>query len=99
MSIQKQYLKSKPECKVTFCIEASEAKKVQVAGVFNNWKADTMPLKKLKNGTFKGSVNLPINESFEFKYVVDESVWVNDNEADNYVWNDYAGAENGVIQL
>ncbi len=99
MSIKKQFLKSKPECKVTFSIEAKEAKTVEVAGVFNNWKSKKTPLKKLKNGTFKGSINLPTNKSYEFKYVVDGQSWVNDDNADKYIWNDYAASENGVVEL
>lgn len=99
MSIQKQFLKSKPECKVTFSIQAKEAKTVEVAGAFNNWKAQSTPLKKLKNGTFKGSVNLPTNKAYEFKYVIDGISWVNDDNADKYVWNDFAAGENGLLEL
>ncbi len=98
MSITKQFLKSKPECKVTFVWNAKEAKSVTVAGDFNNWETTQLPLKKLKNGTFKGSINLPVQNSFQFKYFVDNS-WVNDDNADNYVWNDFAGSENSVIEL
>ena len=39
MSIKKQFLKSKPVCKVVFRLDATEAngaKKVQVLGDFNN---------------------------------------------------------------
>ena len=99
MSIQKQFLKSKPECKVTFSIQVKEANTVEVAGAFNNWKAQKMPLKKLKNGTFKGSVNLPTNKTYEFKYAVDGNSWVNDDSADKYVWNDFAASENGLLEL
>ena len=99
MSIQKQFLKSKPECKVTFSIKAKEAKKVEVAGVFNNWQAKAMPLKKLKNGTFKGSINLPTNNAYEFKYVIDGESWINDDSADKYVWNDFSASENGLLVI
>lgn len=99
MSIEKQFLKSKPECKVTFSVNAKEAESVEVAGVFNNWKAQKLPLKKLKNGTFKGSVKLPTNNSYEFKYVINGSSWVNDENADKYIWNDFAASENGVLEL
>ena len=46
MAISKQYLKSKPECKVTFSVPAKEANKVEVAGDFNSWN-----LTELKNFT------------------------------------------------
>lgn len=99
MSIQKQFLKSKPECKVTFSIQAKEAKTVEVAGAFNNWESQNMPLKKLKNGTFKGSLNLQTNKNYEFKYVVDGNSWINDESADKYVWNDFAASENSLLVL
>ena len=51
MGITKQYLKSKPICKVTFSVPAEDAKKVAVVGDFNNWSPKGSALKKLKNGT------------------------------------------------
>ena len=98
MSISKKFLKSKPVCKVTFSLPAEDAKKVSVVGSFNDWNTKNAPLKKLKNGTFKGTVDLESGSTHEFKYVVD-GVYVNDAAADAYAWNDYAGAENGVINL
>ena len=95
MAIKKQYLKSKPVCKVTFTIEAEEAKKVSIVGSFNEWNEKATPLKKLKNGTFKGTVDLDAENSYEFKYIVDGD-YVNDSAADSYVWSDYASAENSV---
>ena len=52
MAITKQYLKSKPICKVTFSVPAENASEVKVVGTFNNWDTNTDGLKKLKNGTF-----------------------------------------------
>lgn len=98
MSIKKQYLKSKPVCKVTFTVPAEDAKKVSVVGDWNKWSAKAEPLKKLKNGTFKGTVNLDAEKSYEFRYLVDGN-FINDDQADAYAWNDYAGAENGVLNL
>ena len=96
MSVSKQYLKTKPVCKVTFTVPAEEAKKVAVVGDFNDWDPKGSALKKLKNGSFKGTFDLPTDQSYEFRYIVD-GVYVNESEADSYQWNDYAGAENGVL--
>lgn len=98
MAISKQYLKSKPVCKVTFSILAEDAKKVSLVGSFNEWNAKATPLKKLKNGTFKGVVDLDKDESYEFKYVVD-GTYMNDDAADSYVWSDYAAADNSVVTV
>lgn len=98
MSIAKQYLKTKPVCKVTFTVLAMEAKKIAVVGDFNNWDSKKSQLKKLKNGTFKGTFDLPKENSYEFKYLVDGH-YVNETEADRYQWNDYAGGENAVVEV
>lgn len=98
MAIKKQYLKSKPVCKVTFSVAAKEAENVSVVGSFNEWNTETMNLKKLKNGTFKGTVDLEKDNEYEFRYVVD-GAYTNDEQADAYKWNDYAAAENGVLTV
>lgn len=98
MAIKKQFLKSKPVCKVTFTVPAEEAKKVAVVGSFNEWNEKATPLKKLKNGSFKGTVDLESGNSYEFRYVIDGE-YVNDQEADSYAWSDFAGADNSVLSL
>lgn len=96
MSIKKQFVKTKPICKVTFSIEAKDAKEVSVVGDFNEWKAESGALGKLKNGTFKGTFDLPKDSEYEFKYVIDGN-YVNEPEADSYKWNDFGGTENSVL--
>ena len=59
MSIKKQFIKTKPVCKVTFSVEAKEATSASVVGDFNNWDPKEGELSKLKNGTFKGVFDLP----------------------------------------
>ncbi|QOD60313.1 isoamylase early set domain-containing protein [Polaribacter haliotis] len=98
MAIKKQFLKSKPVCKVTFTVPTDNANNVAVVGSFNEWNAASTPLKKLKNGSFKGTVNLEANNSYEFRYLVDGE-FVNEAQADAFAWNDFAGAENSVIKL
>jgi len=98
MAIKKQFLKTKPVCKVTFTIPSQEAKNIAVVGSFNKWNGQATPLKKLKNGSFKGTVDLEAGSSYEFRYLIDGS-YVNEQEADSFSWNDFAGAENSVLSL
>ncbi len=98
MSIKKQFLKSKPVCKVTFTVPAEEANNVAVVGSFNEWNKKATPLKKLKNGSFKGTVDLALGSSYEFRYLVDGE-FINEQEADAFAWNDYAAAENCILSL
>lgn len=98
MAIKKQYLKSKPVCKVTFEVVAKENEAVSVVGDFNEWDKTSTPLKKLKSGTFKGVVSLESGKSYEFKYLIDGE-FVNDENPDSLKWNTFANAENGVLEL
>ena len=98
MAIKKQFIKTKPVCKVTFSLEAKEANAVSVIGDFNNWNPSEGALGKLKNGTFKATFDLPKDASYEFKYLID-GTFVNEPEADAFQWNDFAGAENSVLAL
>lgn len=102
MGLQKKYLKSKPVCKVTFTVSkeaAGSAQKVHLVGDFNNWKKKSLPLKKLKSGAFKITVDLPCGRDYQYRYLVDNTTWQNDWEADKYVPSPYYGAENSVVSV
>lgn len=98
MSIKKQFIKTKPVCKVTFSIEATEAKTASVVGDFNDWNPEEGVLNKLKNGTFKGVFDLDKDASYEFKYIID-GTYTNDSAADAYRYNSFSGAENGILEV
>lgn len=103
MSIKKQFLKSKPVCKVTFSLnkeEANGAEKVQLLGQFNNWsQEEAITLKKFKNGSYRASLDLPVNASYEFKYLLDEQRWENDPAADQFVNNGIDHGSNFVVSV
>jgi 1,4-alpha-glucan branching enzyme len=96
MPIKKQFVKTKPVCKVTFSVAAKTASQASVVGDFNNWNVAEGALSKLKNGTFKGVFDVTKDAVYEFKYVID-GVFVNEPEADSFKWNAFAGNENGVL--
>ena len=103
MSIKKQFLKSKPVCKVTFSLtkeEVAEAEKVQLLGDFNGWNVEeAIDLKKFKNGSYKATIDLPTEQEYQFKYLLDNVKWENDAEADHYVNNGISAEENFVVVL
>jgi 1,4-alpha-glucan branching enzyme len=98
MSIKKQFVKTKPVCKVMFSVEAKQAASASVVGDFNGWNLEVGALSKLKNGTFKATFDLNKDASYEFKYVIDGE-FVNEPDADSFLWNDFAGAENSVLSV
>jgi 1,4-alpha-glucan branching enzyme len=99
MSLKKQYNKTNKTCKVTFKISGDivpKAAKVNLAGEFNNWNIDDISMKKLKNGDFSVTINLESGREYQFKYVVDSFIWLNEIEADKYVTNEFLN-ENSVV--
>ena len=101
MSIKKQFLKSKPVCKVTLSLPKSicrDAKQVKVVGEFNNWDPAAAPMEQLKNGTFKTTLNLETGKAYQFKYLIDEEIWENDDYADAYIHNEF-NTVNSVVDL
>lgn len=103
MSIKKQFLKSKPVCKVTFSLtkeEVAEAEKVQLLGDFNGWNVEeAIDLKKFKNGSFRTTLDLETEQEYQFKYLIDSEKWENDAEADRYVNNGISADDNFVVAL
>jgi len=99
MSFKKQFLKSKPVCKVSFRLEAAEAsgaKKVQLLGDFNNWDKSTEPMTALKSNDFTATLELEAGKEYQFRYLIDGSAWKNDTQADALVANSF-GEENSVV--
>ncbi len=102
MSIKKQYLKSKPVCKVTFRLPgeaAGSAESANIVGEFNDWNIYATPMKRLKNGSFVVTLDLKPNIEYQFRYLLDDKTWENDGEADKYVLHPYGDGENSVVVL
>ncbi|MCP3874677.1 MAG: glycoside hydrolase [Desulfobacteraceae bacterium] len=100
MSIKKQYLKSKPVCKVTFRVPKEAncwAKEVNLVGEFNSWDPTATPMKSYKNGSFSATVDLNVNKEYQFRYLMDGVAWKNDQEADTYIHCPYGNCENSVV--
>ena len=49
-------------------------------------------------GRFKATVELPVDQRFQFRYLVNNSFWHNDWEADQYVPNPFSG-DNSVVEV
>lgn len=101
MTITKQALKSKPECKVKFTLtaeEAGNAETVFLVGEFNDWNEQATPMKKQKNGNFSITLNLPSGERCMFRYLADGR-WLNDPQADGYEFCPFANTDNSVLSL
>ncbi len=102
MSIQKQYLKKKPVCKVTFKISENvenSAKEAHVVGEFNDWSTSATPMKRLKNGAFRAILELEKGRTYQFRYLLGQSHWKNDPDADEYLPTPFGDSQNSVIRV
>jgi 1,4-alpha-glucan branching enzyme len=102
MGIRKMYVKNRDVCKVTFSLPADITKSADsacVVGDFNDWEVGATPMKKSKDGSFAVSTNLSCGNEYQFRYLLDGTVWENDCSADKYVYSEYGGSENSVIVI
>lgn len=96
--LKKQYLKSKPICKVTFTLpESIEAETVYLVGDFNSWNETQTPMYKQKDGHFVVTVNLDKGKEYQYRYLINGTEWHNDWNADKYISNPFSGDNSVVI--
>ncbi|MBN2618196.1 MAG: isoamylase early set domain-containing protein [Spirochaetales bacterium] len=101
MSLVKKFLKTKPECKVTFVLDKEACKdgsRVNLVGDFNEWDKEVTVLKKNKNGDYSVTLDLETGKDYHYRYLIDGEKWVNDWEADYYAPTEY-NSENSVVRL
>lgn len=99
MSIKKHFDEKKKVCKVTFTLakdKANSAKYINLAGDFNNWDIESIPMKKNKDGAFSTSVDLNQGREYQFKYIIDGKNWLNEPDADMFVSNIFL-SDNSVV--
>jgi len=100
MSIKKQFLKSKPVCKVTFRIPeeiGNSAKLAHIVGEFNSWSFLAAPMRKLKSGAFTTTLDLEEGREYQFRYLLDRTNWENDMDAAKFVPTPFGDSENSVV--
>ena len=90
--LTKKYFKTKDEYEVTFAY-GGEADSVVLLTEANNWVP--VPMKKSK-GVFTTKLRIPANGQFQFRYLVNDADWANDEAADAYIPNEH-GTENSVV--
>jgi len=86
---------------LTFSLPADDAQntnKLFLAGDFNGWNPTVLPMHKAK-GVFSVSVELEADKQHQYRYVTEAGAWLNDTQADLYVYNPFADADNSVVAL
>ncbi len=80
--------------RVSFELVKPEAKKVYVAGSFNDWKPEKAPLMSMGNGRWVGDLTLKPGRH-EYLFVVDGQ-WMPDPNAKESVQNPFGG-KNSIL--
>jgi 1,4-alpha-glucan branching enzyme len=102
MSLSKQFLKSKPVCKITLSLPsdfAPDANEISVVGDFNEWDREANKMKKAKDGSFKVAIDLELGKEYQFRYLIDGVHWENENDADKFVPSGVSYDNNSVVVL
>ena len=103
MSIKKKYIKSRKTYKITFIIPKDIAKNHSAAslvGDFNNWNKDSHPMEfKKRDSTFSITVELLEGNDYQFRYLLDNEIWINESGADYHLPTPFGFAENSVLYL
>jgi 1,4-alpha-glucan branching enzyme len=95
--VQKTYFKTKDYCKVKFTFNIENAQTVEILGLNGDWQ-NPLAMSKKKDGSFATEVSLPKNSHHEFKYRVNEKLWINEPEADSQKPDGHGGT-NSVINI
>ncbi|MBU1726525.1 MAG: glycogen-binding domain-containing protein [Candidatus Omnitrophica bacterium] len=77
-------------------INAPKAKRVSVAGSFNNWDDKSFSAKKNTKGEWAVKLNLKPGK-YEYKFVVDGS-WVTDPKSKCQIFNSM-GTQNSILEV
>ena len=95
--VQKTYYKTKDYCKVKFTINFDNAETIEILGLNSDWQNSVIMSKK-KDGSFTCDVTLQKNTYHEFKYLVNDNIWINEPAADSENQNIFGGS-NSVINV
>ena len=102
MSTEKTCVKGQTTCKVKFLLnkEAGSSKKSAfLVGDFNDWNKQATPMKKMKDGSFTVTLTLQKGRKYQYRYLLDGTVWENDWKADGYIPTQYGDGDNSVVAV
>lgn len=95
--LQKTFVKSKSAYKVKFTLKPENAEIVEILGLNSDWETP-IPLTKKKDGSFSAELALPKDSKHEFKYRVNKTEWLTEEDADSQQLNEF-GSSNSILVL
>ena len=84
---------------VTFQLpDTLQADSVHLVGDFNDWDKHSLPLNRTQQeGPWEVTIEVERGRTYHFRYLVDDTVWQNDWDADGYATNPFGG-NNSVLR-
>lgn len=83
--------------KVTFTLpEGLDVARASVVGEFNAWNPAAHPMKRDKKGRWTATPTLDAGRTYEFRYLVNEHLWINDDTC--ACQPNPFGSENALLQ-
>jgi len=96
--LSKTYTPKRTVCKVTFTLPGDWANEgINLVGDFNDWNESADSMKKNKKGDWEITKRLKPESSYKFRYLIDNTRWENDDNADQYVPNEFEGEDSVVV--
>jgi predicted flap endonuclease-1-like 5' DNA nuclease len=89
------------EIKFSLPLEAlGEAESAQLLGDFNNWdQTKAVDLIEGEEGLLQATVELEEGNTYEYRYLLSDGRWINDEAAQEYVYKEDFQIENSVITV
>lgn len=101
--LHKRYIEARDVYRVEFRLAQDELplgtsiKNIVLVGDFNDWDAEAQPLRFNANDrTYFTAVDLEPGSQHQFRYFINDAIWVNDEQADDQVVN-RVGTNNSVV--
>ena len=94
--ISKKKRKVNATFEITFECDPPGANQVALVCDAHGWESVPMRRSNRGRGPFRTRLALPEGDEAQFRYLVDGTVWLNDEAADAYVANEF-GSDNSVV--
>lgn len=81
---------------VHFALRAPDAELVSLAGSFNDWRPDAIPLTRRNGGVWSATIPLPVGEH-QYQFVIDGTEWVPDPTAHAQIDDGFGGTNSLIV--
>ncbi len=103
MAVRKKYSQDSKVCQITFTLPKEICEnfdEVSIVGDFNNWDVHQNKFStKNPDGSSLVELVLDAGKEYQFRYLCDGEIWLNEPEADGEMPTHFGDAKNSLIIL